>query len=360
VNDVFVDPANTNHVLLATDRGGVLLSEDGAVSFVPANEGFSGRKIEALLLTSGKPARLFAGVVNDKTFGGVFVSSSGGAQWEQISKGLDGRDVFALAESPEGTILAGTNHGVFELDSDAKGASWSPRNTILNTLVKTATETHGGTRVNVEKQVKDKRREMDSRVHSLDLSGVAWLAATSGGLYTSKDHGASWQGGPVMGAGEYLSVASHGSLLAAARQGGVVLSRDAGQSWMTMGVPAMLTRIHCVAFSGDGTVWVGAREGVYLSRDLGKTWLWVNRFPLSDVDDLAYDAHLDKVLVSSRSSEEVFAVNPKSLAWKYAKTGYRINRIRAVGDRLLAASMFDGVLIEPVAANQGTAHAGQQ
>ena len=33
--------------------------------------------------------------------------------------GLDGRDVFALAESPDGTILAGTNHGIFALDEDA-------------------------------------------------------------------------------------------------------------------------------------------------------------------------------------------------------------------------------------------------
>jgi len=36
VNDVYVDPRDTNHVLLATDRGGVLLSEDAASSFTAA------------------------------------------------------------------------------------------------------------------------------------------------------------------------------------------------------------------------------------------------------------------------------------------------------------------------------------
>jgi hypothetical protein len=54
VNDVFVDPADPDWVLMATDRGGVMASTD--------------------------PKRVYAGVVNDKTFGGVFASSDGGAQ----------------------------------------------------------------------------------------------------------------------------------------------------------------------------------------------------------------------------------------------------------------------------------------
>ena len=364
VNDVFVDPQDPKRVLLAVDRGGVLLSVDGAASFVGSNEGFSGRKVEAVLVDrrtqAGAKARLFAGVVNDKSFGGVFVSNNGGARWEQLSEGLEGRDVFALAESPEGTILAGTNHGIFALDEsvgdvpdtskNAPAVLWSPRNSIQNTLTKTEIETHYGKRVHVEKQVKDTSREIGGRVYGLDLSGDAWLASTTAGLFTSKDKAASWQGGPVMGTVNYLSVAAHGASLAAVRQDGAVLSKDAGQSWMPMGIPAMLTRIHCVVFSADGSLWLGAREGVYLTRDLGHTWLWVNRFPLNDVDDLAYDAVLGKILVSSQSSEQVYTIDPKTLAWKWFQTGYRINCLRAFGGRLLAASLYDGVLVEPQAA----------
>ena len=368
VNDVFVDPGDSNHVLVATDRGGVLQSRDAAASFAAANEGFSERKVEALLVEppaegptapSAPPAagstasveRIFAGVVNDKSYGGVFVSSDGGAHWEQIAEGLEGRDVFALAESPEGMILAGTNHGIFALEenkeaSDTPGVHWSSRSTIQNTLVKTATETHSGKRINIEKQVKDTRREMDGRVHAIDLSGEAWLAATPGGVYTSKDKGESWQGGPVMGAGDYLSVAAHGAQLTAARKDGVVLSTDGGESWRPMGIPAMLTRIHSIVFSSDGTLWLGAREGVYFTHDLGKTWMWVHRFPLSDVDALFYNAHLNRILVSSRLSDQVYAIDPKSLEWKWAQTGYKIALVRAAGERLLAASLYDGVVEE--------------
>jgi photosystem II stability/assembly factor-like uncharacterized protein len=368
VNDVFVDPQDTNHVLLATDRGGVLLSEDAASSFTAANQGFSGRKVEALLVDSGNPARLYAGVVNDKKYGGVYVSGNVGERWEQIADGLDGRDVFALAESPEGTILAGTNHGIFVLESDATGAVWSPRGTIQNRLAKTATETilaaktlqlanihkaakaRHGKSVPEEKPVADPVLGQLDRVQALDLSGDVWLASTGGGLFTSKDQGASWQGGPVMGWVDYLSVAVHGSLQAAARQEDVVLSTDAGQGWRFMGVPATLTRIHSVAFSADGTIWLGAREGVYFSRDLGSTWMWVNRFPLGDVDDLSYDAHLGKIIVSSRASDQIYVIDTQTLEWKWAQTGYRIAHVRTVGGRLLAASLFDGVLVEPQSA----------
>jgi photosystem II stability/assembly factor-like uncharacterized protein len=365
VNDVFVDPQDPGHVLLATDRSGVLLSKDGGGSFAAANDGFSARKVEALLVDRGNPAWLYAGVVNDKNYGGVFVSTDGGTRWEQIGKGLDGRDVFTLAQAPEGTILAGTNHGIFALDAGVAGtpgANWSPRNTIQNTLAKTAIETHYGKRVHVEKQVKDMVRDLSGRVHALDLSGQAWLASTSGGLFTSRDKGATWQGGPVMDSVEYLSLAAHGALLVAARLDGVVLSSDGGQTWMPLGIPAALTRVHCIAFSADGTLWLGAREGVYFSHDLGRTWLWVQRFPLSDVDDLSYDVHMGKVLVSSRSSDQVYVIDPKSLVWQWAQTGYRINRVRAAGERLLAASLFDGVLVEPrttgVDAGKGDSTAG--
>jgi outer membrane protein assembly factor BamB len=330
----------------------VLLSEDGAVSFAAANEGFSGRKVESLLVDRGNPARVFAGVANDKMYGSVFVSSHGGAGWDHMGEGLDGRDVFALAQAPDGTIVAGTSHGIFALDAEA--ATWQPRNTLANTIVKTSAETHYGKRVNVEKRVKDAVRELESRVSALDLSGDAWLASTSGGLLTSRDQGATWQGGPVMGTGDYLSVAAHGSLMAAARSEGVVLSRDGGQSWMPMRIPSMLTRIHRIAFSADGTLWLGAREGVYFTHDMGKTWLWIERLPFRDVDDLFYDAAQGKVLVSSRTSDQVFAIDPKSLAWKWWQTGYRIALIRAAGDRMLAASLFDGVLVEPQAARAQT------
>jgi len=350
VNDVFVDPKDSDHVLLATDRGGVLTSHDGGATFAPANAGFSERKVDALLVDHADPARFYAGVVNDKSYGGVFFSINGGASWEQIGEGLEGRDVFALAEAADGTIVAGTSHGIFALEQNlAAGVvpHWEPRNTIANTLVKIAAETVKGKHINVEKKVKAAVIQLDSRVNALDLSGDAWLASSNAGLFTTKDRGATWQGGMVMDSGEYLSVASLGATMAAARSDGVVVSYDAGATWMPMQIPSMLTRIHRVAFSEDGTLWLGAREGVYFTQNKGKSWLWIERLPFRDVDDLTYDARLKRVIVSSRSSDQIYAIDPKTMTWKWWQTGYRIGLVRTAGDRMVAASLYDGVLVEP-------------
>jgi photosystem II stability/assembly factor-like uncharacterized protein len=346
INDVFVDPGNPERVLLATDRSGVLSSSDAGVTFMQSNHGFSARKVEALLVDPANPSHLYAGVVNDKTYGGVFVSDDGGRQWKQIAGGLDGRDVFALSQSADGTILAGTNSGIFALD----GESWRPKNTIANTIAQPVPQVVHGKHVTIEKKVKAPPRELGTRVYGLDLSGDTWLASTAGGLYTSKDKGETWQGGPAVGAVDYLSVAAHGSTMVAARPIGVVLSSDAGQTWWPMGIPTALTRIHRAAFSIDGTLWVGAREGVYFTRDNGKTWMWVHRLPLTGVDDLYYDARQNKILVCSRGSDMVYSIDAKSLDWKWLQTGFPLVLVRPAGDRLMAATLDDGVLTEPQAA----------
>src|SRR5580693_6490945 len=119
VNGVYVDPRDSKHVLLATDRGGVLASQDAAETFAPSNAGVSERKVAALLVDRDDPSRMYAGVVNDKNYGGVFKSTDSGASWQQVQQGLDGRDVFALSETKDGTIVAGTSHGIFVLDPPA-------------------------------------------------------------------------------------------------------------------------------------------------------------------------------------------------------------------------------------------------
>jgi photosystem II stability/assembly factor-like uncharacterized protein len=127
INDVFVDPRNDQHLLLATDRSGVLESEDGGQTFQASNTGFSQRQVESLLLDRKAPATIYAGVLNDKIYGGVFVSQDGGNSWQQRSDGLAGADVFTLGQADDGTVFAGTGHGVFRWD----GSRWQPAGQVI-------------------------------------------------------------------------------------------------------------------------------------------------------------------------------------------------------------------------------------
>ena len=48
VNDVFVDPRNSNRVLLATDRSGVMASENGTATWTSSNRGYTHRYVTSI------------------------------------------------------------------------------------------------------------------------------------------------------------------------------------------------------------------------------------------------------------------------------------------------------------------------
>src|SRR4051794_36023492 len=109
VNDVMVDPRDSNHVLLATDRSGVMASTDGTQNWSASNHGYAHRYVSALLADAKEADTFYVGVVNDREYGGVFYTRDAGKTWLQRSAGLGGRDVFALKQASNGTLIAGTN-----------------------------------------------------------------------------------------------------------------------------------------------------------------------------------------------------------------------------------------------------------
>ena len=129
VNDIYVDPRNSSRLLLATDRSGILASNDAGRTFFASNRGFTHRYVSNVVVDRSEPQTLYAGLLNDRDFGGVFVSRNGGAAWQQLSAGLEGRDVVSLQQAEDGTLAAGTNRGLFLLPAHA--SRWQPAGTVV-------------------------------------------------------------------------------------------------------------------------------------------------------------------------------------------------------------------------------------
>jgi photosystem II stability/assembly factor-like uncharacterized protein len=341
INDIYVDARNPQRILLATDRSGVLASNDAGASFVAANRGISQRQVTALLTDAKRPETMYAGVVNDKSYGGVFVTEDGGANWTQRSAGLEGRDVFSLAQSDDGAVFAGTSHGLFRWN----GERWEPENKVENVREKTVYIVRNHKKVKRTITERGKVSSIDSQVGDLSLDGPVWLAATAQGVYRSATRGATWTG-PVLEQPHYLFVSKHGSVAVAARRMGLDVSNDGGEHWGPVTLPGRLTSVGALTTTPNGALWVGGREGAFYSEDNGQTWKTL-ALPISGIDNIDYDARLGRVVITSWNSDLVFAINPDDRSWKWWNAGWRVRNVHSVDGHLVAASLYDGVVVQP-------------
>jgi photosystem II stability/assembly factor-like uncharacterized protein len=416
VNDIEVDFADPRRVLIATDRGGVLASDDGGDSFHASNTGFSARQITALKRDARRADTLFVGVVNDKNWGGVFESDNGGQNWTQRSDGLEGRDVFALGQAPDGTMIAGTSHGLFRLDTAAETwtrvvaapGSFTPREPVQAILARPAVpagatptaETSSNltpvatsdaplkpqkkavklTPAQVKaKQAAAKRAAVlpaaanhppakkvkapvaatdatlfDGSVNSIVTSGNTVLAATSAGLLTSQDDGISWAATGPADSWEWRFLAAAKGYVVAATLRTVLLSSDGGARWARMKLPEILTQISTVAVEPTGEVWVGGREGVFVSSDAGNTWAIPKNVNLNSISNIFYDEASNRVMITTTAnSSYVFTVLLPGKIMNWTDTGWNLRFARPMGDHLVAATLFDGIVVQPRAAGPG-------
>ncbi len=354
INDVFVDPTQNSRVLLATDRSGVLASDDGGKSFLSANSGFSQRLVQTLLVDDKQSKTLYAGVLNDKVYGGVFVSHDNGSSWQQQSDGLAGRDVFALAQSLDGSIYAGTNDGLVRL-VDGK---WQAAGDILaHTSRKIQVREHGRRSTRTVDAV-TKTGAIGGRVNALDLGGSAWFASTAKGVYRSQDAGQSWEATTLPPVDYHYVDARENRVITGARSS-LMLSEDKGRNWKPILLPTGLSGIGALALSADGALWAGGREGVFFTVDNGANWQQIKNLPLGEIGGLDYDPALKRVLVSSRTSTTIFGVDASGSPWKYWQAGWRVHQVLQQGGHLVAASLYDGVVLEPAPETASSASSHQ-
>ena len=128
INSIAVHPSNPNAVYIGTNNYGVMVSTDGGKNFVPSNNGFSGRFVNAILPDRENMNRVYATTINTATGGGFFfVSSDGGASWQPSMRNMPPRLIgySIFQDERDGNVIyLGTNLGVYR--SADRGVSWAP------------------------------------------------------------------------------------------------------------------------------------------------------------------------------------------------------------------------------------------
>jgi hypothetical protein len=123
---------------------------------------------------------------------------------------------------------------------------------------------------------------------------------------------------------------------------------DAGKSWRPVQLPTNLTQVRAIAVDDQGELWVGGREGVFFSMDRGTSWTTLKSVNVIDVNSIYFDERHERMLITANASTTMaFGVNLANKVVKYWDTGWNLRFLRPVGDYLVGATLFDGIVVQP-------------
>lgn len=153
----------------------------------------------------------------------------------------------------------------------------------------------------------------------------------------------------MMGKSDFVSVQSDGDLVVAATRGEVAFSTNGGTTWQTAALPATVRVIRGVTVTPDAQIMVASREGAFRSTDSGTTWQrMLNGLPDREISSISYDESDKRLLATSMATSNVFQSSDGGQTWRRGPdSGYPLRLISVVGGRFVAATPFDGVIVQP-------------
>jgi photosystem II stability/assembly factor-like uncharacterized protein len=239
-----VDPADPSRLYLATHHGFYMVYQDGTAERVSAVQDFMGFTPHptdpSILYASGHPS--------DGGNLGFLMSADGGANWTQISPGLDGPvDFHQMDVSPaDPQVIYGVYGGV-QISRDG-GKSWSKAGPAPEGLIALATSARSPDRL---------------------------YGATQTGLVHSDDAGAMWQAAAFPG--ETVTMVATGpddTLYAYVIGRGLMVAKESQtDKWSVLSADQrILLHLAIDGRNADRMFAVAHKAGIIQSEDGGKNW----------------------------------------------------------------------------------------
>ena len=110
-----------------------------------------------------------------------------------------------------------------------------------------------------------------------------------------------------------------------------------------------MTSIRGVTVTPDSQIQIASREGAFRSSDSGATWEHIlNGLPDKNISSISVDGSRKRLLATSMAAGVVFQSSDNGRTWhRGPDTGYPLRRISVVHGRYVAATPFDGVIVQP-------------
>ncbi len=366
IPDVAVSPVS-GVLFLASDRVGVLRSDDRGETWYSANNGITTLDIGTVAVhTNGT---VFVGTDKDSTSGVsdryIYSSSDDGQSWTQVFTSSLAAQLFAFNSA--GDVFASIG-GSGLIRSKDIGATWIAVNNGLRSLYVLGL--------------------------AFDSNDQAFAGTHCAGVFRSNDNGANWV--TANGDLKYTTILAlvvkpgNGHVFAGTHCGGVFRSNDSGGTWPWVGlqgkgINALTVNAQGAIFAGTGGFTaLGSMGDIYRSSDDGTTWQNVspdndsfNSFAVSSTGDIyagtgffqlcgfsfcdygdvyhSTDGGSSWTRVASKLDDQVFALAVNATGRVFA--GTREGLYRSFGDfwHKIQSESVKSLLVHP---NTGDVYAG--
>jgi photosystem II stability/assembly factor-like uncharacterized protein len=266
VNTIALHPQRPNRIILGVEGDGVYVSDNDAKTFTRSCDGLRNLTVTSIAVDPSTAKHVYAAVVFGGVSSGIYESNDAGISWKRLSAARL-PEVLSLAatDDPEVRFVAGTEKGFFWSSDGAEWTQGSPASVPIR----------------VDKVLR--------------LNRLRFFAATSDGVYTSRDAGKNWY--RLAGSDSRTVDIALGSLgekraLFALTNSGLMIFD--GERWSVIeGAPAKGRTVALRNIDGSLFAFIAGMQGVKAGRvDVDRRWHEAE----------APDAQYAAVFAGSRSS----------------------------------------------------------
>jgi photosystem II stability/assembly factor-like uncharacterized protein len=321
VNTIALHPQRPNRIILGVEGDGVYVSEDNATSFTRSCDGLRNLTVTSVAADPSEARRVYAAVVFGGVSSGIYQSDNAGASWKKISTTrLPESLSLAVTDDPEVKFVLGTEKGFFW---SADGRQWTegaPSNAPIR----------------VDKVLR--------------FNQLRFFAATSEGVFTSRDSGRNWY--RLAGSDNRTADIAIGSLgmrraLFALTSSGLMVYD--GESWSAIqDAPAKGRTLAIREVNDSQSVFIAGMQGVKAGRvDVFRHWYEADA---PDAQHAAVFGGDQRVFLSSRQQKEVL-VSDAAGEWLSVPVPSRTAELTSIAldpfdrNRFYAGTLREGIFI---------------
>ena len=328
VNTIALHPQRPDRVILGVEGDGIYLSNDNAKTFTRMCDGLRNLTITSIATDVSQPKSVYAAVAFGGASSGIYRSDDAGGSWKKISATkLPEALSLAVTDDPQVKFVLGTEKGFFW---SADGRDWTegaPSNAPIR----------------VDKVLRFNR--------------LRFFAATSEGVFTSRDAGKNWY--RLAGSDNKTvdiavgTIGGRKAVFALTASGLMVFD---GERWSAIAyAPAKGRTLAVRDLNGSQVIFIAGMQGVKAGRvDFDRTWRE------SNAPDAQYAAVFGAdpfIFLTSRKQHEVLVSNLSDAEWRALPVPSHTAELTSIAiDPFDTNRIYAGTLREGIFIFEGSAH----